>query len=708
MSHRNEPYWQYAISQCKEYIAFSIIALFVLTRSSCYGVEISYKSEIFLQKTTDTLRSSPDRLADLEVLILKNTDEDKNVYQKHVSEYVHLAVQYKEYERATGLLITVLERFQSFRALPIYLELCHLVVPFLSADVMGHSNLPKFYLSMGNAYRGLRRKEEQILYYSKVIDLNSTKDSLSTAQALFIRGQSYSWSGKFLNALEDYVLSAEYFNRLNDPFGAINVEEGVLLLLRRNGFGKEIIPRRLRLIEKIKDLKKQKITNKFPITLPLEYLNLASDYQVDGNLDQYEHFLLKALEEVQKEEYSQQKFEYLYITCYAELADLYLKKDLKIASKYLQKSGEYITPGRYPKNTYHLLLYTIKKVKFLVAFKKYTEAIQILETLLKSTSIREVKQLSEIYKLMSNIYSIKRQDQKALTYYLLFQNLNDSIFSVSKTNSLAYYQTLYDSEKKEKEIVNQELSIASQESIIATQGRQQGYFVIGLFVLLIVLLGVFFFIKRIRTEKRKVAESLFEKELLLKEIHHRVKNNLQIVYGLLYKQSRVSDDRAFKNLMEDAQSRIKSMAIIHEKLYRNNSFSEIDMKGYVSELIKDIDRSYTTDSNINVTLQMTVTKFHIDIAIPLGLILNELISNVYKHAFPSGKGNMWISLTQYNGQHQITVKDDGVGVPEGLDFNKSSSLGMNLVTGLCHQIRASFDYQNNTGSEFTIVLNDSL
>lgn len=480
-----------------------------------------------------------------------------------------------------------------------------------------------------------------------------------------------------------------------------------MLLLRRNGFGKEVIPRRLNLIEKIKDLKKQKVKNKFPITLPLEYLNLAADYQVTGNLSRYEFFLLKALEEVQKKEYIQQDFEFLYVTSYAELADIYLKKDLKKALHYLEKSASYITPGKYPKNTYHLLLYAIKKVKYLVAVKKYTEALYMLEQLLKNTTIKEAKQLSEVLELMSNIYSIKQQDKKALEYYKLFQNLNDSIFSVSKTNSLAYYQTLYDSEKKEKEIVDQELNITLQENIIAVKDRQKNYFVIGFMVLLALLSGMFFFIKKIRAAKKKVAASLFEKKLLLKEIHHRVKNNLQIVYGLMHKQARVSNDYTFKALMEDAQSRIKSMAMIHQKLYQNNTFSEVDMKGYISELVKDIDHSFATSNvSIDVRLQMVITKFHMDIAIPLGLILNELITNIYKHAFSNGEGKVLVSIEKVEGQHQIVVKDNGVGLPESIDLKRNSSLGMNLIVGLCHQIRATFDYKNNNGSEFTIVLNN--
>lgn len=367
----------------------------------------------------------------------------------------------------------------------------------------------------------------------------------------------------------------------------------------------------------------------------------------------------------------------MFISCYAELADLYLKKDLIKAAAYLKKAESYITPGRYPKHVYHLIVYAIKKVKLLLAQQQYTTALRQLEDLAHRTTIREAKQLREIYELLSEVYAIKQNSKKALIYYTLYQKLNDSIFGASKANALIYYQTLYDTEKKEKEITSQELELQSQQYMIASKKRQQYYYMIGSILLIGLLIGTFLFMKRVRKEKKKVADSLFEKELLLKEIHHRVKNNLQIVYGLLYKQSRRSNDRAFKILMEDAQSRIKSMAIIHEKLYQNQSFSEVDM---------------------------VITRFHMDIAIPLGLILNELITNVFKHAFPTRTGHIFVSLHKINGKHEIKVKDNGVGLPEDLNLKKSSSLGMNLIVGLCHQIRASFEYHNNNGSEFTITL----
>ncbi len=654
-----------------------------------------------------SLQESQDRFRSLEKTLIAFKKMEATRFQKQVAEYIHLALELKIYDKAARMLILVLERFQSLRDLEAYLQLCHRLESSFLNSTKVTVYLPKFYLSMATAYRGLRKKEDQIRYYSKVIEINSPQDSLVTAQALYIRGQSYSFSGKFLAALEDYVLSATYFDQLKDPFGAINVEEGVLLLLRRNGFGNEVIPRRLKLIEKIQELQRLNLQNKLPINLPLEYLNLALDYQVAGNLSLYEQYLLQAIEEANKPEYTPSAFEFLFISCYAELADLYLKKDLIKAAAYLKKVESYITPGRYPKHVYHLIVYAIKKVKLLLAQQQYTTALRQLEDLAHRTTIREAKQLREVYELLSEVYAIKQNSKKALTYYTLYQKLNDSIFGASKANALIYYQTLYDTEKKEKEITSQELELQSQQYMIASKKRQQYYYMIGSILLIGLLIGTFLFMKRVRKEKKKVADSLFEKELLLKEIHHRVKNNLQIVYGLLYKQSRRSNDRAFKILMEDAQSRIKSMAIIHEKLYQNQSFSEVDMKGYVSELIKDIEHSYAKTSTIRVELDMAITRFHMDIAIPLGLILNELITNVFKHAFPNGTGHIFVSLHKINGKHEIKVKDNGIGLPEDLNLKKSSSLGMNLIVGLCHQIRASFEYHNNNGSEFTITLSAS-
>lgn len=693
----NPIYWPYPVLTRKGCVTFFTMTLFLITSISCFGTEHAMLNETYALQAKDTLTDAASRLSHLEQLVQKVRGKDKKLYQQYVTEYIPLALQLSKHEKAIRVFVYSQHIFRGLKTKEIYLDLGSQIEQHLH-KVKDVSLLSKFYLEMGYAFREFRQKEQQIKYFSKAILKGKEQDSLITAEALFIRGQTYAWSGKFLPAINDLRLAIDYYKALDETLQVLRVESVLLLLLTRNGFGDEAVARRLKLIE---DFKKTA-----PNTVPVvQYLNLASDFETAGDLKNYEKYLLKSIELVKERKSPSSNRNYVYVTAYALLSELYLEKDLVLAKHYLDLSKNHIIEGEYVSNAYHILIYQINRAKYLMSIKKYKEAKSILKRLIEKRRIKEAKQLAEVCELMGNIYKATNENSEALKYYLRFQKLKDSVFSVHKTNMLSYYQILYETEKKESEIASQELDLQSQQQVISAKERQQYYFVIGLLVLLLILIGLFFFIKRIRTEQRKVAESLIEKELLLKEIHHRVKNNLQIVYGLMYKQARISEDHTFKSLMEDAQGRIKSMAMVHQKLYQNNNFSKVDMKGYISELVKDIDTSFSTkNADVDIRIEMPKIRFHMDIAIPLGLILNELITNIYKHAFRDGKGNVLVAIEKIEDRHQIKVKDNGMGLPEDLDIKKSTSLGMNLVTGLCHQIRASLDYKNNNGSEFTILL----
>ncbi|MDZ7377933.1 MAG: PAS domain S-box protein [candidate division KSB1 bacterium] len=208
---------------------------------------------------------------------------------------------------------------------------------------------------------------------------------------------------------------------------------------------------------------------------------------------------------------------------------------------------------------------------------------------------------------------------------------------------------------------------------------------------------------------RKVAEetlaaSLKEKEMLLKEIHHRVKNNMQVVCSLLNLQcDRLTSPEAIQAL-RDSQNRVKSMALIHEKLYRSASLSEIDFGEYLRSLVDSLMRSYATNGQVHVDLAAESTSLGIDSAIPCGLIVNELVSNALKHAFPKARAGMIrVSFARENGRYALQVADDGVGFPKGLDFRNSPSLGLQLVSTLVDQLEGEIElHSNGRGSQFVI------
>jgi PAS domain S-box-containing protein len=220
--------------------------------------------------------------------------------------------------------------------------------------------------------------------------------------------------------------------------------------------------------------------------------------------------------------------------------------------------------------------------------------------------------------------------------------------------------------------------------------------------------GVIEYVRDITERKKaedRLQESLQEKEVLLREIHHRVKNNMQVISSLLNLQSRQIKDPFVLEMFKESQRRIRSMALIHERLYQSSDFSRIEFSQYLRNLATHLFHSYQVDAS-RVYLKIEAEEVHLNIntAIPCGLIVNELVSNALKHGFPEERsGELGIDLRRAEGDaYVLRVKDDGVGFPEELDFRKTETLGLQIVNTLVSQIDASIDLVRDKGTEFTI------
>ena len=207
--------------------------------------------------------------------------------------------------------------------------------------------------------------------------------------------------------------------------------------------------------------------------------------------------------------------------------------------------------------------------------------------------------------------------------------------------------------------------------------------------------------------EEQIRASLQEKEMLLKEIHHRVKNNFQVIASLLHLQSRYIQDKTALNVFKESQDRIRSMALVHERLYQSKNLAKVDLNGYIEMLAKGLFRSYGADpKRISLITEVRDIALGIDIAIPCGLIVNELVSNSLKYGFPEGwkgKGEIRIALSQKNGFIDLVVSDNGVGLPEGLDIRNTESLGLRLVALLAEdQLQGKMTLGKKKGTQFHI------
>jgi PAS domain S-box-containing protein len=215
-------------------------------------------------------------------------------------------------------------------------------------------------------------------------------------------------------------------------------------------------------------------------------------------------------------------------------------------------------------------------------------------------------------------------------------------------------------------------------------------------------------ITHMKITEDKLKTTISEKDTLLREIHHRVKNNLQIISSLLNLQSRYIEDSVSLEVFKESQNRVRSMAIVHEKLYKSDNMSQIDFGEYIEDLASSLFYNYNiTPDNIKLNTNINNIFFDVDTCIPCGLIVNELLTNSVKHAFPDDKnGQIKIELQNNEGTYALYVSDDGVGFPETIDFKNTDTLGLQLVTNLVNQLDGSLDIVNQNGTTIIIKFKD--
>jgi two-component sensor histidine kinase/PAS domain-containing protein len=212
------------------------------------------------------------------------------------------------------------------------------------------------------------------------------------------------------------------------------------------------------------------------------------------------------------------------------------------------------------------------------------------------------------------------------------------------------------------------------------------------------------------TERKQIEDqlrlSLQEKEILLKEIHHRVKNNLQVISSLLSLQTRSIKDSLVTSLFQVTQNRVQTIALLHEHLYQSDNLAQISFSNYIQQLVAHIFTTHDSlAKNIFSSIDSDALELSIDMALPCGLIVNELVTNSLKYAFPDGRsGQVKIHFTLNQTEHYVlTIWDDGIGIPDGLNNSTSNTLGLRLVQALAKQLKGTIELDQSNGNLFTFI-----
>ncbi|MDE0561201.1 tetratricopeptide repeat protein [Algoriphagus sp. NF] len=316
--------------------------------------------------------------------------------------------------------------------------------------------------------------------------------------------------------------------------------------------------------------------------------------------------------------------------------------------------------------------------------------------------------LSNVYFSKAKLLKASGKHQEATTYYDKYIALNDSLRTMEILRLTADMEQKYESERKERQITELELQAAEQELQVRANRARLSYLVVV--ALLLLFLGGFYAYRYrtqrknslILSQKNKTIEiALKDKEVLLQEIHHRVKNNLQVVSSLLSIQGREIEDPKALEAVKESQNRVKSMALIHQYLYGEHDLKSINMQEYVSQLSQNLFDTYRLDRDL-VELKLEIETIHLDVdtAVPLGIILNELITNSLKYAFPEGQGGLLeVSLFERENCLVLMVKDNGIGQIAGK--HSGTNFGMKLIRAFEHKLGAAIEIVSENGYQVT-------
>lgn len=339
--------------------------------------------------------------------------------------------------------------------------------------------------------------------------------------------------------------------------------------------------------------------------------------------------------------------------------------------------------------------------------KKYEDAIgAFTKMMIYADSLGFLSLKFAGHTVLSQTYAAQKDYKNALAHHAIKYVLRDSLIHLEKQKQMNELNVRFETAQKEKQLAETTLTLERVE-------KNQQLLSIGLAgaILIIGLVVYTLRMKRktnmlLEEKNKRISRALEEKDILLREIHHRVKNNLQMISALLYLHGKSVDDTSAQEALMESQNRVQSMAMIHQNLYQEDNLLGVSITDYLDKLLQHLISSYNIEENrITIQKKIDVPQLDIDTVIPLALIINELISNALKYAFRDGrKGEIIITLEQKNGGITLGVNDNGMGLPEHFSLESSSTFGLKLINILCDRLGATWSAQSEKGTRITLVM----
>jgi two-component sensor histidine kinase len=590
------------------------------------------------------------------------------------------------------------------------------------------------YFSLSNKFKKMDYKKGAKYADSGLMLSRKLEFSKGVGRGYMKIGSAYLYVSSYDTAIDNYLKALDVYRSYNDTYNEAKALNNLGLANMNMGGYEEAVVYYTQSLE----LKRE---NKDTLGVGIGYGNLAIVFAIKGDYEVAAKYFNNALD-IYQELGNEKMIHYTLL----DLGGLY--KDLgkyeksiehvkKAQEYYLKTNGtsqfarsKYIMGCNYEElGKYKLALVEFKEAMAIYLdmgskrriagcrlkisgmhfhMKQYALSLEMAkEALAMAQENNTAGLIIRSYKQISDIYYHTKKYELAYDYRVKYDLLKDSIHSIEGENKILELEAKYENKLQKNQINDLEASNTIQELKIQEQ-RNQKIILIGLVVFILIVSSLVYNQYRVKKNNNELLKeknslimaSLEEKEVLLREIHHRVKNNLQFVWSLLNLQTRHVKDKQTLETLNEGKNRVKTMALIHQKLYQADNLKGIDIGQYIDNLTKNLFDTYHVDeSKVKVLTDIDPMVLDIDTALPLGLIMNELITNSLKYAFKGVEnGELEIKLKKQDQNLSLTVKDNGKGMTEKPDLDALETFGLRLVQSLAKQLKAKVDIDVTSGT----------
>lgn len=606
-------------------------------------------------------------------------------------------------------------------------------------------------------YLSSRNPNEMIKYHEIGFQIASKLDHLYyKAQMLHLKGLAHYFLGKYDEATEHWKESLDYFNQFTEEeyYGESRIRMMHSFLLLNMGVVSKIRGEYTAALDYYQKSLEIRKTTGYNQGVASCYVNIGNVY-VENKNDEKALSYFKQAEEI----YNETNSIFGQATVLNNIALIYKReKDLDLAKQYFEQSLKrykeidmqknisqlYINLGLLYKDfddcdqalDYFSLALIIKKeisdrlgVGWCYQYigecymhnKQYPEAMDYYQRALKiMEDLNVAKNQLACYKGLAEINAAMGDFEAAYRYKVDYSQLNDTVYSQDLTKHLAEQEARFASAEKEQELELKDLEIVQKTAVIEKNRLQMWALIVG--ILLVVAIAIIF-IQRFRIESRfhKVLEkqneelrltyinlkdtviSKEEKEVMIKEIHHRVKNNLQIISSLINIQANNVEDKKVQRMFHEVQNRIISMSLLHEQLYKAPDLAHVNVDSYLEVLLDNLMKIFANDKRIALKKHIDVDSLSVDTLIPIGLLINEVVTNSLKYAFKGrDEGIIEIELKPHESGYILKISDNGIGMPENQLDQYKDSLGMELISTFVSQLDGVIEVDVSGGTSYYV------